>query len=457
MEEIRPELDRCILPGYNADLGVVIPALDEAETLPALLADLRPLALDVRCLVVDGGSRDGTPEVAWAHGADVFFGRTGRALQMNAGARFLRTRWLLFIHADSRINRPALECIEDHVHLDREGAAHFGFRLEHRHALYRMIEGGQRLRERTVSLIYGDQGLLIRRDLFFGIGPYPDVPLLEDVILNRWLAREGLLKRLPGVLSTSARRYEQDGPVTRWIRNVALITGLFAGKSPAALDAGYVSNHRAGERTASPQSVRLLVFAKAPRAGLVKTRLARTVGEGRATALYRRMGLAVVSNVAGAPARLTVCYDPADSLVEVREWLGHAVSEYWPQGDGDLGARLSRSVEQAFRSVDRVVVIGADAPDVDAELIARAVAALASAHVVLGPTPDGGYYLIALREPRPELFMDIPWSTPRVLEVTVARARARGLCVGFLDPKSDIDTAQDLTPGVLRSMGAAGR
>ncbi len=451
MEDIRPEANRSVLAGERCGLGVVVPALDEADALPALLDDLAPLTLDARVLVVDGGSVDGTPEAAWTRGADVLFSRAGRAAQMNAGAAFLPARWLLFLHADTRIGGRALELIEEHVRRDAAAAAFFGLKIEHDHFHYRLIERGQRLRERALGLVYGDQGLLIRRDLFFGVGPYPDVPLLEDVVLNRWLALEGRLERLPGVVATSPRRYETEGRATRWLRNAGLIARFFAGASPARLASGYPNRRGSGERSdeRGGARARLLIFAKAPRAGTVKTRLARSVGASEAAAVYRRLGRMVVDNVASSAAESTICYDPPDSLHEMRDWLGPVdPARCWPQGEGDLGARLERSIDRAFRSAARVVVVGADAPALDAAAVDRALTALDSADLALGPTPDGGYYLIGLKEPRPELFRNVPWSTPAVFAATVAKARAMGLRIAYLEVESDVDTVADLTPAV---------
>ena len=451
--------------GDGAVLGVVIPALDEEDALPALLTDLSRLAPAARVLVVDGGSRDGTVRAARAGGALVLRSRSGRARQMNAGADFLATPWLLFLHADSRLDPHAVAAIDDHVRTGGPDAAHFALRFRHDGRFYRVVEWGQRLRERTLGLVYGDQGLLIRRDLFLDAGPYPDVPLMEDVILNRELLRRGRLRPLPATVATSPRRYEEEGHLRALLRNLRLIAALHAGADPASLATAYPPRRRRGrvssvaDSAASPATVpaappaTLLVFAKAPRPGQVKTRLARTLGDERAAALYRRMGRLVLDGVAAAPATIAACFAPDDAEAEVREWLGEGARRYWPQGDGDLGARMSRMFDRAFRTADRALVIGTDAPAVDAATIRRALEALDSADVVLGPSRDGGYYLLGLRRPRPSLFQGIRWSTGSVMRETVGRASAEGLAVTFLEIESDIDTAADLTPGLARSLG----
>ena len=448
--------------GGTPALGIVIPALDEAETLPGLLSDLSRLTLEHIVTVVDGGSRDETVSVARAGGAHVMRGRRGRARQMNAGAEWVPARWLLFLHADSRLGEEALRAIEAHVREDGPKAAHFGLSISHGHFFYRLIEVGQRIRERRLGLVYGDQGLLIRRDLFHAIGPYPDEPLMEDVTLSRRLLHAGRLLRLPAAVSTSPRRYEEEGRIGGWVRNVRLITRFLAGAAPSSLAARYPPR-RSLDRGREPGPGRpdgaaatLLVFAKAPRPGTVKTRLAREVGHPVATAVYRRMGRLIVDRVAPAPAIPTVCYDPDGAEAEVREWLGPAPRRYWYQGGGDLGARMSRMFGRAFERSGRVVVIGTDTPSVTAQTVTRAIGALDSADVVLGPARDGGYYLMALREPRPGLFAGIPWSTESVLAETLARCTALGLSVTLLEVESDIDTAEDLTAEVASQLGVGG-
>lgn len=426
-------------------------------------------------MVVDGGSADQTVAAARAGGASVLRSRPGRARQLNAGAEFLSSPWLLFLHADSRLDDRALRAVEAHVRSGLPGAAHFGLTFSHPHFFYRLVEGGQRVRERLFGLVYGDQGLLLRRDFFFREGPYPDEPVMEDVILNLRLRKAGPVRRLPANILSSARRYEEEGRIRAWVRNARLISRFMASTRPAALAAHYRPRRRrspsgacaadgagtasdaasAADTAGSTPAAALLVFAKVPRPGAVKTRLARTLGDAAAAAAYRRMGRLIVDQLADAPARMIVCFDPPDAEADMRRWLGPAPAAYIPQGQGTLGERISRMFEAAFARGERAVVVGTDALSVDSATIARALDALETADVVLGPSRDGGYYLMGLRKHRPELFRSIPWSTSAVFERTRARARQLGLRVTYLETQSDIDTADDLTPEVARQLGVA--
>ena len=220
----------------GATLGVVIPTIDEAGHLPGLLADLAEVPLRLRVVVSDGGSADDTLAVARAGGAACLSGPRGRATQMNAGARALDTPWLLFLHADSRLPPAARSALASALHSGNgPAAAHFLFRLRGRGWFWRLVETGQRLRERLTGLVYGDQGLLVRREAFEAVGGYPDLPLMEDVEMVRRLRRSGGIARLPGPLVTSPRTYRRLGRWKVWLRNGAAISLYLAGVPPERL------------------------------------------------------------------------------------------------------------------------------------------------------------------------------------------------------------------------------
>lgn len=187
---------------------------------------------------------------------------------------------------------------------------------------------------------------------------------------------------------------------------------------------------------------KVLLLAKAPRAGFVKTRLARDVGEDRAVQVYRLVGEKVASSVARRYP-MEIWYDPADALEEMRSWLGD--HSFHAQESGDLGARLRHAFEVHFADSSLpAMAIGADAPDLGASTIDAATRALENAPVVLGPALDGGYYLLGLTRPHPELFEDIPWSSPDVFQVTLDICKQLHLEVVKLRTLRDLDTADDL-------------
>ena len=189
---------------------------------------------------------------------------------------------------------------------------------------------------------------------------------------------------------------------------------------------------------------RLLVFVKRPRPGEVKTRLVPRLGAGPAAELYR--GLAELEIQATAPAgeyERLFFYTPPQAHAEMAAWLP---GQTWrPQRGADLGERMAAACHDAFQlGARRVALVGSDAPWVSREVVVEALGALDAADVALVPATDGGYCLLALDQPRPQLFTGIPWSTPSVLALTLERAGALGLAVRLLEAQPDIDTLEDL-------------
>ncbi|MBK8248647.1 MAG: TIGR04282 family arsenosugar biosynthesis glycosyltransferase [Gemmatimonadetes bacterium] len=188
---------------------------------------------------------------------------------------------------------------------------------------------------------------------------------------------------------------------------------------------------------------RVVVFARAPELGRVKTRLAATVGQEHALAIYVHLAERVTKAVAGGPWKLEIRCAPDDAVPAVSAWLGGG-ADVLAQGQGDLGERLTRAMSAHFETgKGRLVIIGTDCPDVDASVIREAFAALEGADVVFGPALDGGYYLVGCGLSAPEIFQAVPWSAADTLAVSRERARAAGYQVQMLAPKRDIDTEAD--------------
>jgi uncharacterized protein len=183
------------------------------------------------------------------------------------------------------------------------------------------------------------------------------------------------------------------------------------------------------------------ILLKAPRLGTVKTRLAAEVGDRHALRLYRVMVARTLAAAREAGLVPAIWFTPADAAAEMRHWLGEATIMR-PQASGDLGARLAVAA-QAVEPGRGWLAIGADCPRLDAALLAEAAAEIAGQDVVLGPTVDGGYYLIGGRAPLPDLFTGMPWSTSALLDATRARLADAGVSWCELRTLRDVDTADD--------------
>lgn len=190
---------------------------------------------------------------------------------------------------------------------------------------------------------------------------------------------------------------------------------------------------------------RVIVMAKAPVAGYAKTRLIPALGaEGAAQLAQRLLRHAIAQAVAADIGPVELCCAPDAQDAVFAELAGEAHVSLSEQGDGDLGARMSRALERALATHERALLIGTDAPALDAAYLHAARDRLADHDAVLGPAFDGGYTLIGLRRFEPSLFEAMPWSTPQVLAITRERLRAAGLRHAELPPLHDIDEPADL-------------
>lgn len=198
----------------------------------------------------------------------------------------------------------------------------------------------------------------------------------------------------------------------------------------------------------------LFVMAKDPRAGQVKTRLCPPLTPESAASLYHCFLLDVLDLVAGLPGvDPVVAFSPPEAREEFARLTAGRL-QLVPQEGADLGARLENAFRVLFQQgYDRVAAVSTDSPDLPAEYLQEAFSRLEDARVVLGPCPDGGYYLIGLSGPIPELFRDMPWSTDRVIAETDARAKSMGLVLSYLPEWHDVDTAIDLNRLVEELIG----
>jgi rSAM/selenodomain-associated transferase 2 len=211
-------------------ISIVIPALNASATLPGALASLGEAAIVAEVIVVDGGSADDTAARAAALGVRTLVAPCGRGLQLAAGAAAASGEWLLFLHADCRLEPGWAAAVR--AFIAAPGAArragYFDLALDDNEPAARRVERLAAWRCRVWALPYGDQGLLISRLLYDSIGGFRALPLMEDVDLVRRLGR-ARLARIGTVCRTSAVRYRKGGYWRRPLRNLFCLSLYFAG------------------------------------------------------------------------------------------------------------------------------------------------------------------------------------------------------------------------------------
>jgi rSAM/selenodomain-associated transferase 1 len=195
----------------------------------------------------------------------------------------------------------------------------------------------------------------------------------------------------------------------------------------------------------------LIVFAKNPIPNQVKTRLLPKLSPDQAALLYRVFLIDWCEALAELPnVDLVIAYTPPESQYDLRTLIGDDVT-YIPQTGKNLGERLTLATQWASENgYKKILIVGSDSPTLPLSYISEAVIGLDSRDIVIGPSVDGGYYLIGfsaenLNEIVPSVFEEIAWSTPQVLQQTVERIRTMNATLKVLPPWYDVDTPEDLS------------
>ena len=215
-------------------LSIIIPVLNEERTIAGTVSDLaRVEACEI--IVVDGGSTDRTAEVVRDGPARLVAAARGRAAQMNQGARHAAGDVLLFLHADTRLPATAGSDVEGSMADHGCVGGRFDIRLDSPRPLLRVVGHMISLRSRLTRVATGDQAIFVRRTVFEGLGGFPEIPIMEDVAFCRALKRQGRIACLHSRVVSSARRWEQNGPVRTILLMWALKVLYLAGVAPARL------------------------------------------------------------------------------------------------------------------------------------------------------------------------------------------------------------------------------
>ena len=232
------------MDGMNSppELSVVIPCLNEATRLPLLLADLHRSELRLEILLADGGSSDATPQIARQSGAHLIrIHPPGRGRQLRAAANQARGDWLLFLHADSRLPLRWSCAVRSLLKTSAAAASawYFDLRISPSTPARRLLERGVGLRSRWLQRPYGDQGLLLHRELYARCGGFAELPLMEDLDLVERLSHRADLRPIGLPLTTDGRRWNSDGVIRRSWRNASLRRRWKQGESAERLAEAY--------------------------------------------------------------------------------------------------------------------------------------------------------------------------------------------------------------------------
>ena len=413
---------------------MLTPRLKALQALRAIGAEL---------VVVDGGSMD----ESWARAQPwvdrLISSPPGRAQQMNTGAAdtaFSQADALLFLHADTQLPPDALAAIGQALRERHWGR--FDVQLDAPGWRFRMIETMMNGRSRLSGIATGDQAMFVRAEQFHTAGSFPDQALMEDIELSKRLRMQSRPACLRQRVRTSARKWQQGGVWRTIFMMWRLRLAYFLGAKPADLALAY------GYRSA-PQSApaALAILAKAPVAGLAKTRLIPALGAAGAARLQRQFIAQSLHTAQQADlGAIKLWCAPDAQHRHFRAIQNHLQIQCRSQPEGDLGVRMYRCAEEHFAQKEALplLIIGTDCAVLAPGHLQEAARSLQTHDACLIPAEDGGYVLLGLRKLIPQVFENIQWSTPRVFLQTQERLAQAGASVALLPTLWDIDEPSDL-------------
>lgn len=417
--------------------SLIVPCLNEEKFISECLSSIRKSFANDEIILVDGGSTDRTMELASSFDVRIIKSTKGRGIQMNAGAEKASGDILIFVHADTIIPDNARPIIENEFANPDIKIATFRLGFDADHKILNFYSKFSNYDSMFTK--FGDQCIIIRKSFYEMLGGFPNWNIFEDVQLLSKARKKTKIKILDAAVVTSARKFLLGGIVRTQIQNAFLFLQYFLGMDQTKIAQSYYSMNIKKKNA-------IIIFAKYPKNGNVKTRLAKTLGENVATKFY----ISCASHVFKESLKLKrtavpfLFFPDQEQSDELKNWAGGKFI-YKIQNGADLGQRMSNAFAEVFKnSFEKVLIIGTDIPDLSSALINKALSELNKNDIVIGPSTDGGYYLLGMKIFHPDIFNNIQWSSEEVFNKTLNIINQHDLKFSLLPTLMDIDTEEDL-------------
>ena len=225
-------------------ISIIIPTINEANNLPLLLSDLSSIKKEGEIIIVDSGSEDKTIDIANIYGAKVCISKErNRGSQLNMGAENSKGDWLIFLHADTRLNSDWFRKIDSYLEGNKNIIYYFEFKINNKKIIYRVLETLVNIRSKYFKKPYGDQGLIIHRTTYFKNNGFRKIPLMEDVDFLRRLKNKKDLKELNLPIFISSRKSETTNIFLQALKNWKLRRRWLKGESTKSIYSDYYENN----------------------------------------------------------------------------------------------------------------------------------------------------------------------------------------------------------------------
>ncbi|MFA7008012.1 MAG: TIGR04283 family arsenosugar biosynthesis glycosyltransferase [Elusimicrobiales bacterium] len=351
--------------------SVIIPVYDEGPAAAAAVRAVRGLrgGAEAELILSCAGPDAEALNPAEMPGVAFVKSPAGRAEQMNLGAQKASGEVLVFLHADTRLPAGAFQAMERALVPGGRCGGAFRLEIASRNPWLRFVAWTANVRNRFTGTPYGDQAIFMRSGFFRRLGGYARIPIMEDVdLVRRARGAGGRLVILREAAATSPRRWEKEGMLRTTLNHHALRLLYLGGVSAEKLAGFRAARGFAAKaaclfgRKARAGKEALVLFARYPFEGAVKTRLAAGLGERRTRGLYACFLRDAADELRRLKADIFVSFTPARAGREFREFLG-ADFNYLPQICGTLGERMENALREVFqKGVSRAVIVGSDLP-----------------------------------------------------------------------------------------------
>ena len=436
-------------------VSIIIPVLDEEKILESSLNSLQILRKNnCEIIVVDGGSSDRSPEIAKPRVDKFLVTRPGRAHQMNFGAEHSKRKILVFLHADSQISSQAISQMVKKTDSLNYFWGWFRLTFDSSSPTFALVSFFMMLRSKITKICTGDQTLFISSGLFNSIGGFPSIPIMEDVAISKILRVQAVPIELKIKTLSSTRRWKQKGIyrtiVFMWYLRLLYWFGVSPNKLvakyyPKKIEEGFIERSQVAYKYSN---IDILLFARLPVLGKVKTRLRDALSETEILALYEAMFKRVADLLDESGLAQVQLWLDTDSA-SANEFVLN-LSENFKMNEQvgrDLGEKMNFAINESLASKNSkcALLIGSDCPAITYDYLNKALRLLSGGtELVLGPAEDGGYVLIGVNKSYPELFQGIKWGGDEVLEKTIQKAKKIGVDYVCLEPLWDVDRPDDL-------------
>lgn len=431
--------------------SIIIPTYNEEYFIEKNLALLRKLENNIEIIVSDGGSSDATLEICKREKVVIVSSGKGRGEQMNKGAAEANGEILLFLHADTFLPDNAFELLDNFFLNDDNNICRFLLGFDINHWFLDMLSSFSKYD--TIFTRFGDSGIVIRNTFFKKLNGFSERNVFEDVKFFSTAAkhlRNKSIPILPLKVISSARRFIENGTIRQTLINSFLFIGYLFKVNPEILSRAY------NKKLIQKKRASLIVFLRYPQIGKVKTRLAETTTKEFALYFYKKCATKLISEIKRMSLiNKYVFFSEKKDKDLVKKWLGRKFIYSHQEGD-DLGLRMKNAFHQVFsHAAEKVVIVGTDILDLNQEIIEQAIVRLDKNDIVIGPSKDGGYYLLGAKKMYCSLFEDIEFSTYSVLSDTISKIEKLGLRYSLLPQLQDIDTEDDLVHWLKHASGSS--